>query len=145
MVIMVDGLIRKYESCRLVSYKCPAGVWTIGWGSTHYADGKSVREGDEISQDLADALLINYIQKNIVPVFEKIPYKLTENQKEAISSLCYNIGVPSFTKSKCYKAMCEKDWKVMLENWDWYSANGKVQKGLVKRRSEEAYLFCTGI
>ncbi|MBQ0113361.1 MAG: lysozyme [Bacteroidales bacterium] len=142
---MIDTLIRKWEGCRLVAYKCSAGKWTIGWGSTNYADGKSVREGDEISQDLADALLINYIQKNIYPVFDKIPYKLTEDQKGAIASLCYNVGVPAFLKSKCFKAICEKDYGSIVKNWDWNKANGKVIKGLVKRRIEELYNFTKDI
>lgn len=27
-------LIKKYEGCRLTAYKCPANVWTIGYGHT---------------------------------------------------------------------------------------------------------------
>ena len=27
-------LIKKYEGLRLEAYKCPAGVWTIGYGHT---------------------------------------------------------------------------------------------------------------
>ena len=41
-------LIREFEGCKLVAYKCPAGVWTIGYGSTFYADGTPVKEGDKI-------------------------------------------------------------------------------------------------
>jgi lysozyme len=134
----MDRLIRKYEGCRLASYKCPAGIWTIGWGTTYYPDGKSVKEGETISQEKADALLIDYLNKNIVPVFQKIPYTLTIDQKAAIASLCYNVGVPSFLRSKCFTAVCNKDFAGIFENWDW---GHKQLKGLAKRRAEELFYF----
>ena len=43
------GLIKKYEGCKLTAYKCPAGVWTIGWGSTIYPSGQPVKSGDKIT------------------------------------------------------------------------------------------------
>lgn len=134
----MDRLIRKYEGCKLVSYKCPAGIWTIGWGTTYYPDGKSVKEGEEISQEMADALLTDYLIKNIYPVFKKIPYELTKDQKAAIASLCYNVGVPSFLRSKCFTAVCNKDFAGIFENWDW---GHKQLKGLAKRRAEELFYF----
>ncbi|MBO7696946.1 MAG: lysozyme [Methanobrevibacter sp.] len=140
---MIDDLIRKYEGCKLQSYKCPAGIWTIGWGTTYYPDGTPVKKGEIISQEVADMLLDRYIQKNITPVFEKIPYKLTDNQKCAIASLCYNVGVPSFLKSKCFSAMCKKDWAEMIRNYDWgFKQN---LKGLFKRRIEELHYFIKDI
>ena len=58
-------LIRKYEGCRLTAYKCPAGVWTIGYGTTVYPNGQPVREGDKISRAEAEAFLTMYIKQNI--------------------------------------------------------------------------------
>ena len=143
---MIDDLIMKYEGCKLKAYHDPATGGlpiTIGWGSTKKADGTNFAIGDEISQDMADALLCDYIQNNIVPVFDKIPYKLTENQKCAIASLCYNVGVQSFLKSKCYSAMCKKDWEEMIRNWNWgFKQN---LKGLFKRRIEELHYFIKDI
>lgn len=135
---MIDDIIKKYEGCRLVSYKCPAGIWTIGWGTTYYPDGKSVKEGETISQEMADALLTDYLNKNIVPVFQKIPYTLTIDQKAAIASLCYNVGVPSFLRSKCFTAVCNKDFAGIFENWDW---GHKQLKGLAIRRADELFNF----
>ena len=45
-------LIKKFEGCKLKSYKCPAGVWTIGYGHT-----EDVKEGDIVSPQEADKLL----------------------------------------------------------------------------------------
>lgn len=145
---MVDELIRKYEGCRLTAYPDPATGGlpiTIGWGSTKKADGSNFALGEEISQGMADALLCDYIQKNIVPVFDKIPYKLTEDQKSSVASLCYNIGVPTFTRSNLFKAICKKDIDGIFKNWDWIKAGGKVMKGLARRRSEELFLFLKDI
>ena len=140
---MIDDLIMKYEGCKLESYKCPAGVWTIGYGTTYFPDGTPVKDGDSITKEFSETLLVDYIQKNIVPVFDKIPYKLTENQKCAIASLCYNVGVQSFLKSKCYSAMCKKDWEEMIRNWNWgFKQN---LKGLFKRRIEELHYFIKDI
>ncbi len=30
-------LIKKFEGLKLEAYKCPAGVWNIGWGNTSNA------------------------------------------------------------------------------------------------------------
>ena len=143
---MIDDLIRKYEGCKLKAYPDPATGGlpiTIGWGSTKKADGTNFAMGDEITQGMADALLCDYIQKNIVPVFDKIPYKLTEDQKTAIASLCYNVGVPSFIRSKLYQAICKKDYAEVCRQWDYgFKQN---LKGLFKRRVEELHYFIRGI
>jgi lysozyme len=143
---MIDELIRKYEGCRLTAYPDPATGGlpiTIGWGSTKKADGSNFALGEEISQGMADALLCDYIQKNIEPVFGKIPYRLTEDQKCAIASLCYNVGVPSFLRSKLFTAICKKDYAEVCRNWDWgFKQN---LKGLFKRRVEELHYFIKDI
>lgn len=143
---MIDDLIRKYEGCKLKAYPDPATGGlpiTIGFGSTKKADGTNFALGDEITQGMAEALLCDYIQKNIVPVFDKIPYKLTEDQKTAIASLCYNVGVPSFLRSKLYQAICKKDYAEVCRQWDYgFKQN---LKGLFKRRVEELHYFIKDI
>ena len=54
MKISQEGmtLIKHYEGCKLESYQCAAGVWTIGYGST-----KDVKEGMKITQEDAEKLL----------------------------------------------------------------------------------------
>lgn len=137
----MSHLIKEYEGFRQTAYKCPAGVWTIGYGSTKKLDCTPIKEGDTITKYQAEELLNNYVIKNIEPVIEKIPYELTISQQEAIKSLCYNIGTSAFLKSNLFKAICNKDVEGIFKNWDWIKAGGKVQKGLVKRRSHEMFLF----
>lgn len=135
---MCHDLIKEYEGCRLQAYKCPAGVWTIGYGTTYYPEKGPVKEGDIITKEYADVLLTDYLIKNIYPTLAKIPYQLTNGQRDALASLIYNIGTPAFLKSKCYKAICEKDFAGIFENWDW---GHKQFKGLAKRRAHELHLF----
>ncbi|MBQ9539871.1 MAG: lysozyme [Alphaproteobacteria bacterium] len=130
------GLIKKYEGCRLTAYKCPAGVWTIGWGSTTYKDGKPVKQGDKITQAVADDLLDWYVKTKI-----KIPAGLTKQQTEALQSLIYNIGQGAFDRSSLKKAIIAQDWKAVYKNWDWVTGGGKFLKGLAKRRAEELLMF----
>lgn len=135
------SLIRKYEGCNLHAYKCPAGIWTIGYGTTIYPDGSSVKEGDECLLAEAEGLLQWYCVTKI-----KLPKgQWTYNQKAALYSLIYNIGQTAFDKSKCKKAIEAEDWKTAKKEWTWTKANGKELNGLVKRRNEEKELFFNGL
>lgn len=138
---MITGveLIKKYEGFSSTAYKCPAGVWTIGYGTTTYSNGLPVRRGETISQQTAEALLTDYLINNVRPKLE--PLKLNPCQQAALESLVYNIGWGSFSKSKCYKALKEKDWPTFIREYDWFKGGGKFLMGLAKRRTEELYWF----
>lgn len=133
-------LIKKYEGCKLTAYRCPAGVWTIGWGTTIYMSGQKVREGDKITQEDADSLLFWYCSHIILPKGQ-----LTTNQKIALYSLIYNIGQYAFDRSKCKRAIEAQDWKTAYKEWTWTTSKGVELKGLVKRRNEEKELFFEGL
>ena len=45
------ALIKKYEGLRLTAYLCPAGVATIGYGSTRYPDGRRVMLTDKLTNE----------------------------------------------------------------------------------------------
>lgn len=141
-VTMINGvdIIKKYEGFRADAYKCPVGVWTIGFGSTKYADGTPVKKGDKISEDTAEGLLIDYLNKNVRPHIEELGLT-ADTQIAAVESLVYNIGWSAFSKSKCCKAIKEKDWETVFNNWNWLKGDGKFLLGLAKRRAEELNLF----
>lgn len=136
-------LIKKWEGCKLTAYKCPAGKWTIGYGNTTYEDGTPVKEGDKITQDRAERLLDNYLEKNVYWLFEGKGF--TKGQIEALSSLVYNVGWAKVRASKCWKGILAQNWAEVFANWNWISANKKTLKGLIKRRSEELALFMKDI
>lgn len=139
MINSVD-IIKKYEGFRSEAYKCPAGVMTIGFGSTKYADGSPVKKGDTITEDTAEGLLIDYLNKNVRPYVESLGLT-KDTQIAAVESLVYNIGWPAFSKSKCCAAIKAKDWETVFKNWDWVKCDGKFLLGLAKRRAEELNLF----
>lgn len=131
------GLIKEFEGFRSQAYKCSAGKWTIGYGSTLYEDGTPVKQGDTIDEETAERLLEYHCQHRI-----KLPEgDFTSNQRAALYSLIYNIGQSAFDRSKLKQAICRGDIAETFRNWDWIKADGKVVKGLVRRRAKELTLF----
>jgi len=136
---MSCDLIKKSEKCRLKAYRCPKGILTIGWGNTFYEDGTRVKEGDEITQERADTLLNWYCTTEI-----KMPLGYyTEGQKTALFSLIYNIGQPAFDGSKLKQHILNKRYSDAMKEWDFGLKDNL--NGIVKRRSEELYLFMRDI
>lgn len=130
-------LIKKQEGLRLEAYKCPAGVWTIGWGTTFYPDGSRVKQGDKITKEQADNIFNWYCVQNI-----KMPKgQYTFNQKAALYSLIYNTGQDAFDRSKCKKHLEAENWEKAFQEWNWTKANGKEMNGLISRRKEERFYF----
>ena len=131
-------LIKNFEGCRLKAYKCPAGIWTIGYGHT----GSNVYPGTEITQTEADSLLKTdlIIHCNNVSKLVKVP--LNQNQFDALVSLEYNIGYGAFSTSTLLRLLNAKDYKGAAEQFAvWRLGGGKVLPGLVKRRKAEKDLF----
>lgn len=142
-------LIKKFEGCSLKAYPDPATggtPWTIGYGSTMDKNGKPFKKGDIITQSEAEALLVRDINKiqNELQKDTKLA-KLSENAIDAIISLCYNVGIGSFKRSKCYKAIIENDLETVCRQWDWFKANGKFMKGLARRRIAELGEFLNNV
>ena len=142
---MSNYFIDKYEKNYLVAYKCPAGVWTIGRGLTSYPSGDPVKQGDEISASMGEALLNDYLIHNVDPVIKRLDKNFTRKQKEALASLIFNIGGPAFEKSKLCKAIKNGDYETVFKEWNWVRGGGKVLKGLIKRRAEELSWFLSDI
>ena len=126
-------LIKKFEGCKLTAYKCPAGVWTIGYGHT-----SGVKEGQTITQQQADNFLILDLK-----VFEnhvnnlKLP--LNQAQFDALVSFTYNCG-PSNLKTLVKNRSLEQIAEALLL---YNKAGGVTLQGLVKRRKAERELFLT--
>jgi lysozyme len=128
---------------RLQAYLCPAGVWTIGFGSTFYENGSKVQEGDKITIDRADRLLFDIVQKFEISVRGLIKKPLNENQIGALTSFAFNVGVGSLKSSTLLKKVNANpdDLTIRNEFLRWTKAGGKQLKGLVARREAEADLY----
>jgi len=139
------ALIHEFESCKLKAYRCPAGVWTIGWGTTAEAGvGVTPREGMVITQAQADHYFDLTIEKFIAEIKPHIKRPITDNEFGAFVSLAYNIGPPRFNKSSALRFFNAGDVaKAADAILMWNKAGGKVSPGLVRRRAAERALFLT--
>lgn len=126
-------LIKKYEGCRLESYMCPAGLWTIGYGHT-----LGVRSGQRITQKQAEEYLLQDLEKyeKHVNGYDK-KYHWTQTQFDAMVSFSFNIG--NIIGLTC--AGTRDKYKIAEKMLLYINANGKPLIGLLKRREEERDLF----
>ena len=136
------GIIKFSEGCKLTAYQCPAKIWTIGYGSTFYKDGKKVKQGDTISQNQADTLFDNILEKFEKDVKKLIKVKINDNQFGSIISFAYNVGVDNLKSSTLLKKLNANDFfGASQEFMKWNKAGGKVLNGLTIRRKKESLLF----
>jgi lysozyme len=139
------AIIRKYEGLKLRAYICPAGLNTIGYGSTFYENGTKVNPGDVITMDRADKLLHFQVKLFADEVRRTVKSNLNDNQLGALVSFCFNVGGAAFSRSTlARKANANpNDPTIRAEFMRWTRGGGKVLPGLVKRREEEANLYFT--
>ena len=131
-------LIQEYEQCKLVAYKpTPDDVWTCGWGST-----KGVTESTVWTQEEADERFLADLAWVEACVNEAVTSQLTQNEFDALCSLCFNIGCKAFTDSTLVRLINEGDFDgAGLQFSRWNKQAGKVLAGLTRRRAEESQLF----
>ena len=139
MKISQEGidLIKHFEGCELESYRCSANVLTIGYGTT-----KNVVEGMKISQHQAEELLMKDLEEFEEYVEDLIDVPLEQNQFDALVAWTYNLGPTNLKTSTLRKGLNKGAYDDVAEQIKrWNKANGKVLKGLVRRRNAEAELF----
>lgn len=136
-------LLKSFEGCKLKAYKDAAGVWTIGYGITTGAiKGVVVKAGMKINQNEAEKYLAQALQKYERAVEVRVKVLINENQKAALTSFCYNIGIGGFSSSSALKSLNLGDYDAVPAKMAlWNQAGGKVLRGLVRRRAAEGELF----
>lgn len=131
------NLIKKYEGCYLKAYKCPAGVWTIGYGHT-----KNVKSGMKITQTQAEQYLKSDLTTYENAVKKYVKVSINQNQFDALVSYSFNCGTGALKNSTLLKKLNNKDYNGAADELlRWNKSNGKVLNGLTKRRKEERVLF----
>ena len=138
------ALVKEFEGFRKAPYLCSAGVPTIGFGSTLYADGRKVRLCDvSISEATALELFHDTLHKYEQTVDRVINVPLTQNQFDACVCLCYNIGQGNFASSTLVKEINKgapsEDTSAQFLRWN--KAMGVVSAGLSRRRKAEQTLY----
>ena len=142
-------LIQEFESFVNAPYLDSARVWTIGYGSTYYPNGKPVTGRDKpITREYAETIQRHVIATDFEPVINELLKKeiasgfVNQNMYDSIVSLVYNIGVSGFKRSSVLRLLKQGD-EVNASNAFllWNMAGGKVLRGLVRRRGRERKLF----
>lgn len=132
-------LIKSFEGFRSEAYICPGGVITIGYGHT-----KSVQYGDTITKEEAEDLLAQDVQEYAEAVEKYINVPVTQNQFDALVSLCYNIGKTGFFNSPVRRLVNENPAQLDRIETAFKKHNragGQVLPGLTRRRQEEFQLY----
>lgn len=142
--------IKEIEALRLQAYKCPAGVWTIGYGHT-----KGVKPGMVITKAQAETLL----RGDILPCEEYVRglhLALTQGQFDALVDFCFNAGTDALRRStllqrvRSYLALDVQERagsplsKAIREEFGrWVYSKGQRLAGLERRREwEVSRFFC---
>ena len=130
-------LIKGAEGYVSTAYRCPAGIWTIGYGHTN-----GVLEGMTCSpiqalRWLSEDLLV---AENAV---NGLHLKINQNQFDALVSFVYNLGAADLYNSTLLKKIKananDPSIRDEFEKWDY--GDGRVLSGLVTRRKDEANLY----
>jgi len=134
----IDFLVNE-EGIVLHPYLDSVGVPTIGVGCTYYEDGTRVTMKDSpISKDRAISLF-----KTVLSNYEKAIWTLTrddinQNQFNALTSICYNIGVQGFKNSTLLRLVNNNpiDPAIVSAFRMW-----RKPSSLLPRRNREAKLY----
>jgi len=137
------NIIKQCEGLVLKAYRCPAGIPTIGYGSTRYADGKAVSMDDlPTTEAEASILLAETLYKYEIAVDTLVKVPLNQNQFDALVDFAYNCGSGNLATSTLLTKINNKDYAAAaLEFAKWNKGGGKVLAGLTKRRELERALF----
>ena len=143
---MVKALCILFEGVYLKPYLCPAGIPTIGVGSTHYENGHRVSLSDPpITRERAEELLMWELQKECVPRVLRLCSNLPEWGPGAVAAIldfAYNLGSGNLAGSTLRKKILADDKNGAKEElMKWVKGGGRVLPGLVKRRTAESALF----
>lgn len=131
------ALIKEFEGLRLKAYKCPGGVWTIGYGHT-----AGVKPGMVISEAQAE----EYLMADLIAsekYLNDLRLAINQNQFDALISFIYNVGTGNFSRSTLLRKVRAnpQDNSIMDEFLKWVYSKGRVLPGLQRRRLAEMKLY----
>jgi lysozyme len=137
------SLMESFEGFSATPYRCPAGVWTIGFGSTRDITGSPVcATTSAVGRDSAALLARRDLMAAAKEVAQDVHVALTDNQKAALEDFIYNLGCGNFRASTLLRKLNAGDYAgAAAEFVKWDRAAGKELAGLLRRRQAETKLF----
>ncbi|MBF0889613.1 MULTISPECIES: lysozyme [Gluconobacter] len=148
-ITLATALLRRpgFEGFCAAPYVCPAGYWTIGYGSRWLTNGQPVTARTApIDQATADSLLLQSVKALDVALSRLVRVALSDVQRAALLSWQYNVGttaVESSTLLRKLNAGYYTDAADELLRWDKATVHGQLVEldGLKSRRGLERAVF----
>jgi GH24 family phage-related lysozyme (muramidase) len=144
-------VIKEFEGCQLKAYPDPetgGEPWTIGWGNTTHFDGSRVKQGDTITQAVADQMLDTFVRFTVAGALARsIPTwrQMSARQQAAIISFGYNVGAGFYGAEgfeTITRVLRDRDWPAVPAALRLYvNPGGPSEAGLRRRREAEANLW----
>jgi lysozyme len=134
------SLIKHFESFKAQAYICPAGVLTIGYGTT-----TGVRSGQTINESKASTLLAEDLRRFEAEVKSMVRVPLNQYQFDALVSFAYNVGSTRLRQSTLLRVLNAGQYQLVAAQFlRWNRGGGRVLAGLTRRRKSEMFLWQTG-
>lgn len=101
------AMLEQREGVRLKAYQDTKGIWTIGVGHTSAAGPPEVTPGLTITQAQCDQIFARDLGKFEKTVTDSIDdgVSVSDNEFDAMVSLCFNIGQKGFAGSTVVKKL----------------------------------------
>lgn len=150
LIIQSEGYLRRLQdgTDRVVPYRCPANVPTIGYGTTFYETRRKVSMDDPpITRQRSRELLRFEIEEVCETAMRRlIKRDLHPLAWGAIASFTFNCGTGALAKSTLLKRINAGQWRdVPREFRKWTRGGGRSLRGLEIRRAAEAAMFMRGV
>lgn len=132
-----EGYLDKQPDGSCKAYRCPANVWTCGWGCTEGVGPNTHWTADEATERLAAEM-----SKHEAAVEKMVKVSITQHQFDALVSFSYNVGAAALGRSTLLKKLNRGDFAgAQAEFIKWNKAAGRQLRGLSRRRAMEEALF----
>lgn len=135
--VLIDKL-KQFEGYRAKAYRCPAGVWTCGYGHTKGVTARTVCDKAKAEEWLRADLAPIESFLSAIPEVTK-----TQGRFDACADFCFNLGTGAFRGSTLFKLIQKKASvaAIQAEFLKWIYVCGRPKKGLKMRRRWEASRF----
>jgi lysozyme len=148
-------LIKAFEGCHSSPYRCPAGLWTVGYGRVLYPEQARLKTAERSayrlksaddkawSHDEIDDLLSQDLHRFTNGILRLCPAAV-DNQchLDAMVSFAFNVGLGNLQASTLRMKYNRFDYQGAADEFQrWNKASGVILSGLVRRRAAERLLF----
>jgi lysozyme len=131
------ALIKEFEGCKLTAYQDSVGLWTIGYGHI-----EGVKQGDVITQKMADVMLLIDLRRKVQGVNDLVHADVTQSQFDALVSFSFNLGTGALAGSTLLKMINAGSADAAADQFlRWDHAGGVKVAGLTRRRKAEQQLY----